>query len=108
MLWIVTLQNKCTRYWPDTETTKDVGPFRIKHMKETEFTDYTLREFEMTSETNVSVTTYFISMLFIQVFYDVNNVIYVFPLFCSTANYKWLQTKCFMIFFSLIPHSHQS
>lgn len=45
-------RNKCTRYWPDTETTKDVGPFRIKHMKETEFTDYTLREFEMTSETN--------------------------------------------------------
>lgn len=45
-------RNKCTRYWPDVDTTKDVGPYHVKHMKETEFTDYTLREFEITSETN--------------------------------------------------------
>lgn len=56
-------QNKCTRYWPDAETTRNVGPYRVRHMKETEFTDYTLREFEMTSETNVSFTTNVLDML---------------------------------------------
>ncbi|KAL9970307.1 hypothetical protein ACROYT_G022661 [Oculina patagonica] len=45
-------RNKCTRYWPDPETTKDVGPYHVRHMKETEFTDYTLREFELTSDSN--------------------------------------------------------
>lgn len=54
---MVLFQNKCTRYWPDVDTTKDVGPYHVKHMKETEFTDYTLREFEIISETNVSATT---------------------------------------------------
>ena len=60
---MVFFQNKCTRYWPDVDTTKDVGPYHVKHMKETEFTDYTLREFEITSETNVSATTKIWKML---------------------------------------------
>ncbi|CAH3121828.1 unnamed protein product [Porites lobata] len=42
-------RNKCIRYWPDPDTTKYVGPFQVRHMKETEYTEYTLREFELTS-----------------------------------------------------------
>ena len=53
--YFLSLQNKCTQYWPDPETNKVSGPFQIKHMKETEFTDYILREFEVTSESNVSI-----------------------------------------------------
>lgn len=54
----LSLQNKCTQYWPDPETTKICGPFHIRHMKETEFTDYILREFELTSESDVSILSY--------------------------------------------------
>ncbi|XP_073252886.1 tyrosine-protein phosphatase non-receptor type 11-like isoform X2 [Porites lutea] len=42
-------RNKCTRYWPDPDTTKDVGPYHVRYMKDTEYTEYTLREFELTS-----------------------------------------------------------
>ncbi|CAH3121789.1 unnamed protein product, partial [Porites lobata] len=42
-------RNKCTRYWPDPNTTKDVGPYHVRYMKETEYTEYMLREFELTS-----------------------------------------------------------
>ncbi|CAH3121816.1 unnamed protein product, partial [Porites lobata] len=42
-------RNKCTRYWPDPDTTKYVGPYHVRYMKETEYTEYTLREFELTS-----------------------------------------------------------
>ena len=58
MKYFLSLQNKCTQYWPDPETTKICGPFHIKHMKETEFTDYILREFELTSESDVSILCY--------------------------------------------------
>ena len=47
------LQNKCTRYWPDPDTTKDVGAYHIRYMQESEYSDYTLREFELTSDSNV-------------------------------------------------------
>lgn len=43
-------RNKCTRYWSDPDTTKDVGPYHVRHTKETEYTEYALREFELTSE----------------------------------------------------------
>lgn len=48
-------QNKCTRYWPDPDTvTKDVGQYHVKHIKETELPDYILREFELTTDSDVS------------------------------------------------------
>ncbi|XP_020898511.1 tyrosine-protein phosphatase non-receptor type 11 [Exaiptasia diaphana] len=43
-------RNKCTRYWPDPETVKDVGNYHVKHIKETELPDYILREFELTTD----------------------------------------------------------
>ncbi|XP_031558481.1 tyrosine-protein phosphatase non-receptor type 11-like [Actinia tenebrosa] len=43
-------RNKCTRYWPDPETVKDVGKFHIKHVKETELPDYILSQFELTTD----------------------------------------------------------
>lgn len=45
-------RNKCTRYWPDPDTTKDISTFHVRYLKEFEYSDYTLREFELTSETN--------------------------------------------------------
>ena len=80
---MVLFQNKCTRYWPDVDTTKDVGPYHVKHMKETEFTDYTLREFEIISETNVSATTKILHMLVLPFFYDMKNA--KFALFWRTT-----------------------
>ncbi|XP_068699267.1 tyrosine-protein phosphatase non-receptor type 11-like [Montipora capricornis] len=45
-------RNKCTRYWPDPDTTKEVNSFHIRYLQEFEYSDYTLREFELTSDTN--------------------------------------------------------
>lgn len=56
LLCLFPSQNKCTRYWPDPDTTKDISTFHVRYLKEFEYSDYTLREFELTSETNVSVT----------------------------------------------------
>ena len=55
LLCLFPSQNKCTRYWPDPDTTKDISTFHVRYLKEFEYSDYTLREFELTSETNVSV-----------------------------------------------------
>ncbi|KAK3699692.1 hypothetical protein QZH41_014676 [Actinostola sp. cb2023] len=46
------INNKCTRYWPDAETVKEVGKFHIKHVQETELPDYILRRFELTTDTD--------------------------------------------------------
>ncbi|XP_032236419.1 tyrosine-protein phosphatase non-receptor type 11 [Nematostella vectensis] len=45
-------RNKCTRYWPDAETTKDIGVYHIKHIQETELPHYILREFEIWIDSN--------------------------------------------------------
>ena len=56
LLCLFPSQNKCTRYWPDPDTTKDISTFHVRYLQEFEYSDYTLREFELTSESNVSVT----------------------------------------------------
>ncbi|XP_035696618.1 tyrosine-protein phosphatase non-receptor type 11-like [Branchiostoma floridae] len=43
-------KNKCTRYWPEPGTKKSYGTLLIRHLSETNFPDYTLRELEVTKE----------------------------------------------------------
>ncbi|GFT16678.1 tyrosine-protein phosphatase corkscrew [Trichonephila clavipes] len=43
-------KNKCARYWPDLNQTKEVGKFVLKNLSESSTTDYILREFSLTKE----------------------------------------------------------
>ncbi|XP_035233634.1 tyrosine-protein phosphatase non-receptor type 11-like isoform X1 [Stegodyphus dumicola] len=43
-------KNKCVRYWPDENQTKEVGKFVLKNIAESSTTDYILREFLLTKE----------------------------------------------------------
>ena len=53
------LQNKCVRYWPEpSEGSKEFetndGMITVKHKKETNTSDYILREFEVSRTGQVS------------------------------------------------------
>ncbi|KPP64367.1 hypothetical protein Z043_117297 [Scleropages formosus] len=41
-------QNKCVRYWPDVDTTKDFGKLSVRNIEERPAQDYVLRELEIT------------------------------------------------------------
>lgn len=43
-------KNKCARYWPDKGQTKDYGSVRVTSVSETSTSDYTLRQFLVSSE----------------------------------------------------------
>lgn len=49
------LQNKCVRYWPDENQSKEVGKFVLKNISESSTTDYILREFLLMKEDCVSI-----------------------------------------------------
>uniref|UniRef100_A0A8C6UVV2 protein-tyrosine-phosphatase n=1 Tax=Neogobius melanostomus TaxID=47308 RepID=A0A8C6UVV2_9GOBI len=40
-------RNKCVPYWPDLETSKEMGPYVVTHISEKEATDYKLRVLEI-------------------------------------------------------------
>uniref|UniRef100_A0A8C9RMF7 protein-tyrosine-phosphatase n=1 Tax=Scleropages formosus TaxID=113540 RepID=A0A8C9RMF7_SCLFO len=41
-------RNKCVRYWPDVDTTKDFGKLSVRNIEERPAQDYVLRELEIT------------------------------------------------------------
>lgn len=41
-------QNKCAKYWPDPDETKECGQIKITTVHEKPSVDYTLREFRVT------------------------------------------------------------
>lgn len=41
-------QNKCVRYWPDLNATKEFGKVSVKNVEECPAQDYILRELEVT------------------------------------------------------------
>lgn len=45
-------KNKCARYWPEEDQTKDYGQIRVRSVSETSNNDYTLRQFLVSSEEN--------------------------------------------------------
>ena len=110
LLCLFPSQNKCTRYWPDPDTTKDISTFHVRYLKEFEYSDYTLREFELTSETNVSVAftiVYFIVCLFFSIVVpiivlkiDQQNCIENVP----EVRHVLTTVERYMFFLSLIAH----
>ena len=53
LLFISFHQNKCVRYWPDEDQSKELGNITVKHVSEKSTADYTLREFQVANENEV-------------------------------------------------------
>ena len=57
------LQNKCVRYWPDEDQSKELkdqnSQIIVKHVSEKSTADYTLREFLVTNDGEVTILLFY-------------------------------------------------
>ena len=60
--FFVVRQNKCVRYWPDEDQSKELKDQNtkivVKHVSEKSTADYTLREFQVINENEVRFPSY--------------------------------------------------
>lgn len=72
-------KNKCARYWPDENQTKDYGQIRVRSVSEVSNNDYTLRQFLVSSEENNEERTiyhYHFQASFHFFFFKISNEVY--------------------------------
>ena len=53
---LYTLQNKCVPYWPEVDAYKEVGPYVVTCLSETDASDYKVRVLEMAPLNEVTKT----------------------------------------------------
>lgn len=55
--FFIFLQNKCVPYWPDLQSSKEVGPYVVTTTSEREAADYKIRVLEVAPIHKVAATT---------------------------------------------------